>query len=53
MAAFSARSKIAQQCLASSPPSRYTRYQADATPYLGRSFTGWITLPGAQKVGLT
>jgi hypothetical protein len=22
--------------------SRNTRYQADATPYLGRTFTGWI-----------
>jgi hypothetical protein len=21
---------------------RNTRYQADATPYLGRTFTGWI-----------
>src|SRR6478752_1045715 len=28
---------------------RNTRYQADATPYLGRSSTGWIApaLPGA------
>src|SRR5258707_11269482 len=28
---------------------RNTRYQADATPYLGRTFTGWIApaLPGA------
>ena len=28
---------------------RNTRYQADATPYLGRTSTGWIApaLPGA------
>jgi hypothetical protein len=40
---------------ASWPPSptgsRNTHYQADATPYLGRTFTGWITSasPGAPK----
>jgi hypothetical protein len=30
---------------------RNTRYQADATPYLGRSSTGWIApaLPGARS----
>ena len=30
-------------------PRRNTRYQADATPYLGRTFTGWIApaSPGA------
>src|SRR4051794_26916256 len=30
-------------------PRRNTRYQAGATPYLGRTFTGWIApaLPGA------
>src|SRR5688572_1599248 len=29
--------------------SRNTRYQADATPYLGRTSTGWVApaLPGA------
>jgi hypothetical protein len=32
-----------------SPAATHTRYQADATPYLGRTSTGWIApaLPGA------
>ena len=36
-------------------PPRNTHYQAGATPYLGRTFTGWITpacLAHEQKTGI-